>query len=39
LIQGGFRDWCNTGSIFAQDIEQNYKVKKVTKVKSLEITS
>src|ERR1700751_6095821 len=33
LIQGGFRAWCNAGLIFAQDIEQNYKVKKVTKVK------
>jgi len=39
LIQGGFRVWCNAGSIFAQDIEQSYEVKKVTKVKSLEITS
>jgi hypothetical protein len=34
LIQGGFRAWCNAGSIFAQGIEQSYKVKKVTKVKS-----
>ena len=33
LIHGGFRAWCNAGSIFAQDIEQNYKVNKVTKVK------
>jgi hypothetical protein len=24
LIQGGFRDWCNAGSIFAQDIQQSY---------------
>jgi len=39
LIQGGFRAWCNAGSIFAQGIEQNYKVKKVTKVKKLKITS
>jgi hypothetical protein len=39
LIQGGFRAWCNAGLIFAHDIEQNYNVKKVTKVKSLEITS
>jgi hypothetical protein len=35
LIQGGFRAWCNAGLIFAHDIEQNYKVKKVTKVKKL----
>jgi hypothetical protein len=28
LIQEGFRAWCNAGSIFAQDIEQNYNVKK-----------
>src|SRR2546430_1218445 len=35
LIQGGFCPWCNAGSIFAQDIEQNYNVKKVTKVKSV----
>src|SRR5947199_5138714 len=34
LIQGGFCAWCKAGSIFAQDIEQNYNVKKVTKVKS-----
>jgi hypothetical protein len=39
LIQAGFCAWCNAGSIFAHDIEQNYNVKKVTKVKSLEITS
>jgi hypothetical protein len=36
LIQGGFRAWCNAGSIFAHDIEQSYKVKKVTKVKKFE---
>jgi hypothetical protein len=35
LIQGGFCARCNAGSTFAQDIEQSYKVKKVTKVKSL----
>jgi len=35
LIQGGFCPWCRAGLIFAQDIEQNYNVKKVTKVKSV----
>jgi hypothetical protein len=35
LIQGGFCSWCNAELIFAQDIEQNYNVKKVTKVKSM----
>jgi hypothetical protein len=35
LIQGGFCAWCKAGSIFAQDIEQSYNVKKVTKVKSV----
>jgi len=35
LIQGGFCPWWRAGSIFAQDIEQNYNVKKVTKVKSV----
>jgi hypothetical protein len=33
LIQGGLRAWCNAGSIFAQDINASYNVKKVTKVK------
>jgi hypothetical protein len=37
LIQGGFCAWCKAGSIFAQDIEQSYNVKKVTKVKSVRI--
>jgi hypothetical protein len=35
LIQGGFCPWCRAGSIFAQDMEQSYNVKKVTKVKTL----
>jgi hypothetical protein len=34
LIQGGFCAWCNAGSIFAQDMEQIYNAKTVTKVKS-----
>jgi hypothetical protein len=34
LIQGGLWAWCNAGSIFAQDIEKGYNVKKVTKVKT-----
>jgi hypothetical protein len=34
LIQGGLCAWCNAGSIFAQDIKQNYNVQTVTKVKS-----
>ena len=35
LIQGGFRVWCNAGSIFAQDISRkSYNVKRVTKVKT-----
>ena len=38
LIQGGFCAWCNSGSIFAQDIsKKSYNVKTVTKVKSLRI--
>src|SRR5258705_3512020 len=37
LIQGGFCAWCNAGSIFAQDIEQSYKFKKVKKAKTFEI--
>jgi len=35
LIQGGFCARCKAESIFAQDIEQSYKVKEVTKVKLL----
>ena len=35
LIQGGFRALCNAGSSFAQDMQESYKVKKVTKVKKL----
>jgi hypothetical protein len=31
LIQGGFRAWCNAGSIFAQDIS-----RKVTTLKELQ---
>src|SRR5881392_3010715 len=34
LIQGGFWARCSAGSIFAQDMEQSYNVKNVTKVKS-----
>ena len=36
LIQGGFRSWCNAGSIFAQGMQESYKIKKVTKVKSIQ---
>src|SRR5216110_3855779 len=28
LIHGGFWTWCRAGSIFAQDMEQSYNVKK-----------
>jgi hypothetical protein len=39
LIHGGLCAWCNAGSIFAQDIQQSYNVKKVTKVKSSDATA
>jgi hypothetical protein len=31
LIQGGFCAWCNAGSIFAQDTNKDYNVKRVEK--------
>jgi hypothetical protein len=34
LIHAGLCGWCKAGSIFAQDMEQSYNVKKVTKVKT-----
>src|SRR5213593_4999763 len=39
LIQGGLCAWCNAGSILAQDIQQSYNVKKVTKVNSSNTTT
>jgi hypothetical protein len=34
LIQAGLFGWCKAGSIFAQDMEQSYNVKKVAKAKT-----
>jgi hypothetical protein len=35
LIQPGLCGWCKAGSIFPQDMEQSYNVKKVAKVNSI----